>query len=223
MIRCPHCNPLWIGLELVFSALVIILCLMIFFRTKELYNLTRHKGISYFRTTFLFFALAFLFRFAFHMFGISGILFDFDFSFPRPIFGPLPLLVTAFFSTIAVLYLLLSLVWKRVNPEHFLAVAYVVAFLLAVMVYLFRSSQVLAMVQAVMIIFTLVLAYIRSKHSRSFSKLFVIYVLLFVGWLANIFVMGSRWRIPFEVKAVSYVVSAAVFGFIFYKVYRWTK
>ncbi|NQU78772.1 hypothetical protein HQ545_03295 [Candidatus Woesearchaeota archaeon] len=220
MIRCPHCDPTWMFAELVFSAVVIVLCMLIFFRTKEMYGLTRHKGINYFRTTFLFFALAFFFRFAFHLFSISGIVFDF--SFPRQIIGPLPLLVTGYFSTIAIFYLLLSLVWKRVNSEQFLAVAHVAAFLLASVVFVFRSAHFLALIQVLLIIFVLILAYLRSRHSRSFSGLFVIYVLLFVGWLANIMILSPRFRIPFEVMAVSYAVSVAVLGVIFYKVYRWT-
>ena len=221
MIRFPHFNPLWMAVELAFSALVIVLCLMIFFRTKELYRLTKHKGISYFRYTFLFFALAFLFRFAFHLFSISGMVFDF--RFPRQIFGPLPLLFTSYFSTVAILYLLMSLLWKSVNTEHFLAATHVVALSVAVLAFLFRLAPVICLIQLIIIVATLVLAYVKSRHSKGFSRLFMIYALLFVGWVANVFVMSPGWRIPFGVNAVSYVISAAVFGVIFYKVYRWTK
>ncbi len=220
-MNCPFCNPWVIGLELVFSVVVIALCLMIFFRTKELYRLTKHRGISYFRMTFLFFALAFFFRFLFHLFAISGMVFEFHF--PRGIMGPLPLLVTTYFSTIAIFYLLLSLLWKKVNPEHFLAIAHVAAFSVSMLVFVFRTVQVLAAVQLLLVACALLLAFIRSKHSKGFSKLFVIYVLLFIGWIANVIVLSPRLRIPFEISAVLYGVSVLVFSIIFYKVYRWTK
>jgi len=221
MIRCPFCDPVSMGIELAFSVIVIALCLLIFVRTKEMYAITKHKGISYFRSTFLFFALAFAFRFFFHLFAISGMVFDF--RVPRELFGPIPLLITTYFSTLAILYLLMSLVWKRVNSEHFIVFSHVVAILLAVMVFAFHSAQFLAGIQLVLILVTLVLAFLRSRHSKGFSKLFIIYLLLFIGWLANIIILVPRFHIPFELKIASYAVSAVVFGIIFYKVFRWTK
>jgi hypothetical protein len=209
------------SIELVFSTIVILLCMMIFFRTRSLYGLTKHRGISYFRNTFLFFALAFLFRLGFHLFSLSGIVFDF--RFPRQLLGPLPLLVTTYFSTIAILYLLLSLVWKRINTEHFLIVSHVVAFTIAVIVFMFRSPQVLFISQLLLIAFTLGLAYLRSRRSKSFSKVFTLYLLLFIAWLANIIVLSPRLHLPLEVNVASYAVSTVIFAIIFYKVYRWTK
>ncbi len=209
------------SVELVFAAAVIILCMLIFFRTKELYTLTEHKGIRYFRNTFLFFALAFASRFAFHLFGISGA--GFDFRLPPELMGPLPLLVTSYFSTIAIFYLLFSLLWKKIDVKYFIPAAHLLALSVAVMIFLFRSPQVLALVQLMITAATLVLAYLRSKHSKSFSKLFRIYILLFIGWLANLLVLSPRWAIPFEAKVASYCISIAVFGVIFYKVHRLTR
>ena len=47
-----------IGTEIVYSFVIIVCSLMIYFGTKELYKLTSHKGIKYFRQSFLFFAFA---------------------------------------------------------------------------------------------------------------------------------------------------------------------
>lgn len=221
MFKGLYYDPVWMAVELVFAIVIIVLCMMIYFRTKELYTLTRHKGIRYFRNTFLFFALAFAFRFVFHLLGISGA--GFNFHLPRELMGPLPLLVTGYFSTIAIFYLLFSLLWKKIAFRHFLVVSHVLALSVAIIVFLFRSPQILALVQLIIIVATLVLAYLRSRHSKSFSNLFGIYLLLFVGWLANIIVLSPRWVIPFEAKLVSYCISMAVFGAIFYKVYRWTR
>src|SRR3989338_8535448 len=51
-----------LGAELIYSFVIIAISLMIYFGTKELYNLTNHKGIKYFRLAFLCFAVAFFFR-----------------------------------------------------------------------------------------------------------------------------------------------------------------
>ncbi|MFH1064786.1 MAG: hypothetical protein V1729_06905 [Candidatus Woesearchaeota archaeon] len=221
MIHCMRCNTAGFTAELVFAVLIIVLCLMIYFRTRGIYNLTRHKGMGYFRNTFLFFAIAFLSRLVFHLLMLSGIVFDFHF--PRPLIGPLPLLFTSYFSTIAILYLLLSLVWKKVDPKQFLIVSHAVAISVSVLVFLFHSPYVLVIIQLFLITFTLVLAYLRVKHSKSFSRLFAIYLLLFVGWLSNIFILGPRWRIPFDMSVVLYLISLSMFSIIFYKVYRWTR
>ena len=47
---------LWV--ELTFATIIVVASLIIYLRTKELYELSEHKGIKYFRNTFLFFALA---------------------------------------------------------------------------------------------------------------------------------------------------------------------
>ena len=221
MFKFPYCDPVWTAVELVFTAIVIAVCLLIYFRTKELYSLTKHKGISHFRNTFLFFALAFASRFVFHLFGISGA--GFDLSLPRELMGPLHLLVTSYFSTIAISYLLLSLLWKKIKSRYFLVVSHIVALSVAVIVFSFRSPQILALVQLIIIAATLILAYLRSKRSKSFAKLFGIYILLFIGWLANIIVLSPRWAIPFEAKLISYCISITIFGVIFYKVHKWTR
>ena len=53
---------LGIGSEIIYSFVIIVCSLMIYFATKELYELSKHKGIKYFRLSFLFFAIAYFFR-----------------------------------------------------------------------------------------------------------------------------------------------------------------
>ena len=52
-----------IGSELIYTLIIIIMCGIIYFKTKEIFDLTKHKGIGFFRNTFLFFALSYLMRF----------------------------------------------------------------------------------------------------------------------------------------------------------------
>ena len=83
------------GTEIIYSFIIISCSLMIYFGTKELYKLSSHEGIKYFRQSFLFFALAYFFR-SF----IKIILFYFDAGEIRallPIFGNITLFIFMYF------------------------------------------------------------------------------------------------------------------------------
>jgi len=66
-------NPNFL-IELVYSVILTISCLIIYFKTSEIYKLTSHKGIKYFRMTFLFFAASYFLRFFTKMF-VLGLIF----------------------------------------------------------------------------------------------------------------------------------------------------
>ena len=48
---------LGIGAEIIYSFVIIVCSLMIYFGTREIYNLSSYKGIKYFRQAFLLFAI----------------------------------------------------------------------------------------------------------------------------------------------------------------------
>ena len=54
---------LGMGAELIYSFVIILCSLLIYFETKELYELSSHKGIKYFRRSFLFFGIAYFVRY----------------------------------------------------------------------------------------------------------------------------------------------------------------
>ena len=51
-----------IGTELIYSFVIIVSSLMIYYSTKEMYELSSYKGIKYFRQAFLLFAIAYFFK-----------------------------------------------------------------------------------------------------------------------------------------------------------------
>ena len=55
--------PPQIGAELIYSFVIIVCSLMVYYATKEMYELSSYKGIKYFRQAFLFFAIAYFFRY----------------------------------------------------------------------------------------------------------------------------------------------------------------
>jgi len=52
---------LWV--DAIYTFIIILVCGIIYAKTRELYALTGHKGIHYFRNVFLFFALSYFFSF----------------------------------------------------------------------------------------------------------------------------------------------------------------
>jgi len=50
-------------IEFIYTSLIVLLCFYVDYKTKEIYELTKHKGIKYFRNAFLFFGLSYGLRF----------------------------------------------------------------------------------------------------------------------------------------------------------------
>lgn len=222
MPRLPFIDPNFIVVELIFSVIVIILAMLVYFRTKEMYDLTKHKGISYFRNAFLFFALAFLFRYLFHFFKISRFLFDLHIS--QKIISPVSLVFTGYLSTIAIFYLILSTLWKKTKNKNLLFIAHATAIIISVIVAIFRTSYVLIIAQLALLVFAAVLAYVSYKSSKKHSNIFIIHILIFIIWIFNIFILCPRILIlPFELRLLSQLISIIFFGIIYFKVNKWTK
>jgi uncharacterized membrane protein len=48
-------EPTRLVAELVYTIIVVFLCLTIYYKTREIYDLTKYEGVKYFRITFLFY------------------------------------------------------------------------------------------------------------------------------------------------------------------------
>jgi hypothetical protein len=199
---------------------------MIYFKTREIYDLTKYEGIKYFRITFLFFALAYIFRFL-HIFSIlERITFDTDVLIDIFRMFPFSLVLNGYFSTLAILSLTYSIIWKKLHIPHMLLLFNAIAILISAIAFISRSPFFLILAQAVLLIFTIIMAcYFQYFHIRSkkFSRLFILYVLFILFWVVNQFALGPRRFIPFEIQTASQITSIAVIGIIYYKVAKWTE
>jgi hypothetical protein len=196
---------------------------MIYFKTREIYDLTKYEGIKYFRITFLFFALAYIFRFL-HIFSIlERITFDTDVLIHIFRIFPFSLVLNGYFSTLAILSLTYSIIWKKLHITHVLLLFNVIAILISGIAFISRSPFLLILAQAVLLIFTIIMAcyfYIRTKK---ISPLFVLYILFILFWVVNQFALGPPRLIPFEIQTAFQIISIAVIGIIYYKVAKWTE
>jgi len=213
-----------LGMEVIYSFVIIFCSLMIYFGTKELYELSSHKGIKYFREAFLFFAIAYFFRsiirFLLLFFNVPVV---FEFS-PR-LFGEFSMLFFMYFSSMAIFYLLYSVMWKKWDGNskkiylfHFLAI------LIAFVSVVFKSSIVYFGLNVILFAFvTLVVcvAYKESKKRKKGPNLYVVYMLLFVFWILNIIdILIPKFLEMFIL--IIYLASLGIFLLILYKVIKKT-
>ena len=210
-----------VSIELIYTFIIVFLCVFVYFRTRDLYGLTKHTGIGYFRNAFLFFALAYFFRFIFILFKFSGLVFNFNML--KGFLWPLNLLLIGYLGTMAIFSLMSSTIWKEFKIKHFTLLTHIVAIIVALFSFFTLSIYVILFSHLALILFTLIISYLNPRKRGRFTNLFVIYLLVFVFWLINILILGPKTFLPFEVKIFFYVVSTLIFLLIFYKVMKWTK
>jgi len=216
-------DPTKLAVELGYTLIVVFLCFMIYFKTREIYDLTKYEGINYFRITFLFFALAYIFRFL-HIFSmLARITFDNDLLMDIFRIFPFSLVFNGYFSTLAILSLTYSIIWKKLHIKHTLMLFNAIAILISGIAFISRSPFLLILAQAVLLIFTIIMACYFYIKSRKFSRLFILYVLFLLFWIVNLFTLGPRRFIPFEIQTAFQIISIAVIGIIYYKVAKWTE
>lgn len=213
-----------IGVELVYSFIIIICSLMIYFATKEMDKLASYKGIKYFRLSFLFFALAYFFRYFIQFFLFSFNLHEIlEFS---PMFiGAISLFIFLYFSTMAIFFLLYSVMWKKWNHSRLtitllnafaLIIAFVSIFSRGIFVY-----SIMNLILLLVVLFILIVAYKDSKKKSKAGGQFIIYLLLSIFWILNITdILIPRFLSIYQLLV--YLVSILLFMIILYKVLKKT-
>ena len=213
-------NPNFL-IELVYSVILTISCLIIYFKTSEIYKLTSHKGIKYFRMTFLFFAASYFLRFFTKML-LLGLIFTGTRLHAGQLvpFTSLLLLYTSFMATFYLLYGLSRKRLSKILPETTDAL-HVVAIVLSSII-LFLEIPIIFIAIILSLLFYLLFVgysdYMKSKK-RASSQFYIVYFLLILFSMLNIVdilipdVFGT-------IQNVIYVISISLFLFIVYKVLK---
>lgn len=210
----PFHNPVYLSIELLYAALIIAICLFIYFKTKELDELTKHKGIRQFRLTFLFFALAYFFRLVPQLFRLT------DQHIPQFRIGfHVGYVLFAYASSMALFSLVRSSAWKylthpvlrRAWPYHLLAV------LTALTIFLRWPMGIFLYLQLALLIVVLTTAYLHHHKRKKTSFSYSAYVLLAFFWILNIMTVTMP-QFLFELKLMLYLISMTLFIIILYKV-----
>jgi hypothetical protein len=210
------------GTEAIYSFVIIVCSLMVYYATKEMYELSSYKGIKYFRQAFLFFALAYFFRsfikFILVYFNINEIL---EFS-PR-ILGPITLFLFMYFSSMAIFYLMYSILCKKWESSrnkiyifHFLALA------ISIISVISRDPLIricLSLILCLVVIMIVYLAYTESKEKKKKHNLYVVYLLLSLFWILNIVDIVTP-KVLGTFQLIIYLASLGVFLLVLYKVLK---
>ena len=214
--------PPELGVEMLYSFVIIICSLMIYYSTKEIYELSSYKGIKYFRQSFLFFAIAYFFRYfiVFFMafFNIQGML---GLS-PREVLN-VSMMIFLYSSSMAVFYLVYSVMWKKWNHSRLRIYLFnLLAIVIAFMGILFRSmemSLLLNLILFLFVAFVLTVAYNDSKDKKKGKGLLVIYLFLFIFFFLNIVDILIPKFLQFYKMGI-YLASVFLFMAILYKVLK---
>jgi hypothetical protein len=206
------------AIEFIYLAIIVFLCLLVYFKTKEIYDLTSHRGIRYFRNAFLLFGIAYLFRFI----GVLSHIYKISFGLPTGTHFILGFVVSAYASSIAILYLAHSVMWKRVRLSkfndkylhHFIALGILIISIIV------NSPLIILGIQILLFIFILIMGFINYKKSKKKQtlNLYAIYFALFLFWILNF--LTSTFRFFFRIELVLYVISISLFIVIAKKVIK---
>lgn len=218
----PFLDPTRFGIEFLYTLVVIVLCFFVYHKTKDIYDLTKYKGIGYFRNAFLLFGFAYASRFILHILTFTTRLF-FDSFIPRNIIFPLIIIPVGYLSTMAIFYLSYSTVWKKIDYKYFLIFSNTLAILLSAIAFISRSHILLSSLQLLLLLFTIIISF--RKHTKGKKRLQTraLYLLISIFWLINLIVVGPRRLLSFETKLILQVISIFVFIVIYHKVTKWIK
>ncbi len=196
-----------IATEFLYTILLVTFCFLIYSKTKEIYEITKHKGIKYFRYVFILFALTYIARLIFALFHLGLILTQNHIT----RFGMFAIIPVGYLSTLTIFYLAYSLIYKKIPHEIFLISANLIATLIAVLAFITRNPLMIFGLQFLLILTTITLLIKSKKNIKN------IYLLLALFWLINLI------NLPYLFTLIIQVISIIIFATIYYKVKKWVK
>ena len=174
-------------LKLVYALIIVLVCVVIVFKTNKLFRLSSHNGIRYFRNAFFFYGVGFVVR---YVLGSKMIFPIFPFSVIGVLFE--------FFFVMAGFFLIYSLMWKKFeSPEtdytsslfnSKIFIFYVLALLIVVLDSLWSTNTFMFFSQIIVFAFNSFISY--SNHKKRKGKPFLRFyflamLLAFFAWALN--------------------------------------
>jgi hypothetical protein len=205
-----------VGAEVIYSFAIIFCSLMIYFGTRELYELSTYKGLKYFRCAFLFLAIAYIFRLP----TISLA--------PGPeitslIWVYISLFAFMYFSSMAIFYLIEGVLWKNLKESSKISYLFHgIAIIISLATIIFNNPFFYLGLNVILFISAGIAIYLASHNHKLKSKknyFHRLYILLLVFLVLNIF----SALVPIfmdTLKLFLYLVSLSVFFVILYRVLK---
>ncbi len=205
--------------ELVYTAVIVLSCMIMWLRTQRIYELSGHLGIKYFRLSMLFFGLAFLSRFGLSVVNLYSLPHDYT-----------VLLNVAFTYCLmaASLFLVFSLTWKRF--ERFGVVEgtlFVAAFVIALIEFVWIPNLIFPL-QLGIVGYAIAITYrnyldSRGQKGAGMRQLyFAALVIAFLGYLFNFLVIYIAPYFPWVLYYVD-SITVVLFLILLYGVLKVTR
>lgn len=211
-------NVRFFWIEFIYSLFVVLAVLLVYFKTREMYRLTEHKGIKYFSLTFLFFAIAHLFRFLFRVF------FKTFFTLPGLFMpGRIPFrvgeLIFTYTSVMAGLFLLYSLIWKKIKWDEKVVIFIfnLIAIFTVILDWLVLNP--FAHISIITLLFLAVALISFGKKSKKKHPFFIPYLMIFLIWILNLISIEIS-RFMFELRIIIYAISALLYIVILWRIFK---
>lgn len=213
-----------IQVEFVYSLVAAILLFIVFYKTKEFYDLTKHKGIYYFRNAFLYFAIAYVFRFISNFFLLSDV---------RPrgpstrVFILIGYGLFTFVSSMGILSLAYSTVYKKIK-KGFFSKEYSLYILAAVMLFLpilFNRPETVVFTQGIILIFAVIMSFINQtkvKRKKKTNWVHILYWLFLSSWILNVIAISLQVNYLY-LKSIIFILSISCIVLIVVRVIIKTK
>ncbi len=215
-----------LGTEVLYSFFIIACSLMIYFGTREIYELSKHRGIRCFRLTFLFFALAYFSRsvikFMIIYFNSTSIM-SVSPILLNPLVGTVSLFLFMYFSTIAIFYLLYSVMWKKWSNFSFTApVLHLISIVISATIIFYNNILLYLLLNLALflvVLFVVLVSRNSSKDKVQKKGIYPIYILLMFFWILNIAeILLPRYFQTTQI--VLYIFSSGLFLLMLYKVLK---
>ena len=211
----PFTGVFW-GLEAVHSAVVALICFIIFLKTREIHQLSQHEGVRYFRKTFLFFGLASLLKLLTRHFAISFFLYPGILGIPDLVIiaGVLGIVYT---HTMAAFWLLYSISWKDLDDlRNRPAFLHLTAALISLGVVFTNLASLYLLFQVFVIAYSIGILHVKARARK--TPIGRIYKLLLIFWMLNLLdtiaTISPLWQ------AAIYMASFSIFLTILHRVWH---
>ena len=214
----PHIS-LGIGAEIIYSFVIIVCSLMIYFGTKKIYDLSSYKGIKYFRQAFLLFAIAYFFRFLIE-FTVAYLNINEIFNLYPLVLGYIAIFIFMYLSSISIFYLIYSVSWKKWKAKSTLYIFHAIAVIVALASIIFMDEIFYIGLNIILLIYAAFAIYFSRKNQKSKkNNFYIVYILLLIFWILNaltIFIPAFFDSLKLSV----YLASSCIFLIILYKVLK---
>ena len=197
----------------------VIINFAIYFKTKEIYELTEHKGIKYFREGFLFLAIANILGFFVRALW-RDLIWKNSSSLSHIIFF-ICIFIAVCVYFLGLLNLFYSLTWKKYkNLEKIKKYHLLFPIILLLFMFGFKTGLPFLIVNAIFVItiFSISLKQYFKQRKKKFSFIAGSYILLIMSWFLTI--MTIRMPLPDSIKMLNSTIGLALYFGIYYKVHK---